>query len=280
MHRISQPDNQVDPRLDLQIELEKLYSKNQTLTRIRTEFIDCPEFDFIGYLNEKNIDPEFGLDLLVQMVLHKRTTLSILTAILRPHFNDSQKTVDEIKRAAEADLVDWHASLGLFIVRFDISADVQAELEQYQYPLPMVVQPRLVRTNRDTGYCETQGSIILKKNHHGDDVCLDHINRMNSIRFAIDIDTVRMIRNRWRNLDHPKTGESDEEFRKRVKAFEKYDRSSRAVISKLLQFGNYFWLTHKYDKRGRTYCQGYHVNYQGAPWNKAVIELADKELVE
>jgi DNA-directed RNA polymerase len=41
--------------------------------------------------------------------------------------------------------------------------------------------------------------------------------------------------------------------------------------------GNRFWLTHKYDKRGRTYCQGYHVSYQGNDYNKACIEFADGE---
>jgi len=39
-------------------------------------------------------------------------------------------------------------------------------------------------------------------------------------------------------------------------------------------------MTHRYDKRGRVYCMGYHVNYQGTPWNKAVIELADKEMIQ
>jgi len=38
-------------------------------------------------------------------------------------------------------------------------------------------------------------------------------------------------------------------------------------------------LTHKYDKRGRCYSQGYHVNPQGNDWNKAVIEFAEKEPV-
>jgi DNA-directed RNA polymerase len=38
-------------------------------------------------------------------------------------------------------------------------------------------------------------------------------------------------------------------------------------------------MTHKYDKRGRTYSQGYHIQPQGSDWNKAVIEFADKEIV-
>jgi DNA-directed RNA polymerase len=52
------------------------------------------------------------------------------------------------------------------------------------------------------------------------------------------------------------------------------------VIGILEGFSNEFYLTHRYDKRGRVYCQGYHVTYQGTPWNKAVLELADKEIIE
>jgi DNA-directed RNA polymerase len=41
-----------------------------------------------------------------------------------------------------------------------------------------------------------------------------------------------------------------------------------------------FHLTHKVDKRGRIYSQGYHVNTQGAAFKKAMIELAKEELIE
>ena len=73
-------------------------------------------------------------------------------------------------------------------------------------------------------------------------------------------------------------GETRADFEKRRRAFEKYDRTAKDVIGLLQQEGSEFYLTHKYDKRGRTYCQGYHVTYQGAPWNKAVIEFADQEV--
>ena len=43
--------------------------------------------------------------------------------------------------------------------------------------------------------------------------------------------------------------------------------------------GKDIYLTHKYDKRGRVYCQGYYISYQGTDWNKAVIELSNKEIV-
>jgi hypothetical protein len=267
-----------------QIELEKLYSKNQTLSRIRREFEHCHQFSFTGYLEHNRIPVDFGLDLLTQMALHKRTTPSTLIGILRRHYeglaNASQITAYMLERCLQARLMLWDEPSSMFVVMFDITDQVQADLDRYQYPLPMVVPPLRVRDNRETGYFTAKDSIILRKNHHDDDVCLDHINRTNRIRFMINFDTAAMIANSWRNLDKPKPGESQRDFDKRVKAFNKYDRSSKEVITKLLAHGNEFYLTHRYDKRGRVYCQGYHVNYQGSPWNKAVVELADREFVD
>lgn len=270
-------------RVELQLELEELYSKNQLIPRIRDEFLHCEDFDFVGFMKEHRVLVDFGIDLLVQMVLHKRTTLPILVGILRRHFeplvNASQLTADLLHKCAELDLVTWDHITEKFIIEYDISADVQEDINRYQYPLPMVIKPEEVTTNHETGYLTCRGSIILRKNHHDNDVCLDHINRLNSIRFSIDDDTANMVANTWRNLDKPKEGESRQEYHRRLKAFEKYDTVSRAVIGEMLSLGNEFYLTHKYDKRGRTYCQGYHISYMGNQWNKSVIRLADMEVV-
>jgi hypothetical protein len=267
-----------------QRELELLYSKNQTLSRIRKEFTDCQQFNFEAYLEHHQIPVDFGLDVMVQMALHKRTTFPTLAGILRRHYdgyaNPSQLTANMLEHCVKARIVIWDPTTEQFIVMFNITDEVQRDLDRYQYPLPMVVPPLRVMDNRDTGYFTHRSSILLRKNHHDDDVCLDHINRVNRIPFVINYDTAHMISGAWRNLDRPKPGETQADYDKRVKAFEKYDASSKDVIAKLLAYGNEFYLTHRYDKRGRVYCQGYHVNYQGAPWNKAVIELANKEFVE
>lgn len=276
--------NQAHPLYEHQLRLEELYDKNQAVRRIHDEFTESKDPNFQAYFLEHGIDVDFGFDLLVQMALHKRTTLPTLVGILRKHFfpapDASQLAADMLHRCAEVDLVDWSPSAEQFIVRINISNDVQDDIDRFQYPLPMVIRPRAIRDNRDTGYLLTRNSVILRKNHHDDDVCLDHLNRVNRIRFVINHDTADMIANRWRNLDKPKEGETKLDFDKRVRAFEKYDRTARDVMAELHRHGNVFYLTHKYDKRGRVYCQGYHVNYQGAAWNKAVIELADKEYVD
>lgn len=271
--------NQEISLLAHQRELEKLYNKNQLVPRIKSEFMNCKDFDFMAYFEAKKIPTAFGLDLLTQMALHKRCSLPTLVGIMDKHFNDVQKTADALYDCAKADLLDWSHGLKLFIVKFTISADVQEELDRYQFPLPMVVPPKHIKHNMETGYYTSGGSIILKKNHHGDDVCLDHLNRCNKMQFKISHRVVDMVQNQWRNLDKPKSGETKDDFLKRKRAFDKYDRTCKEVIAKVTEVSDTFHLTHRPDKRGRTYCQGYHVTYQGAPWNKAAIEFANAEVV-
>jgi hypothetical protein len=269
----------IDAKQQHQEDLERLFSKNQLMQRIRAEFTECKQFDFRAYFVEKAIPEEFGFGVLTQMALHKRADLPTLVGCLRHLMKTSQECADLLLKAAMADLMDWSPALRIFIVKFTISADVQAELDRFQYPLPMVVEPKEVKHNAQSGYLLNNSSIILKNNHHDDDVCLDHINRMNRVKFAINFATATMIKNQWRNLDKPKEGETREDFERRVRAFEKYDKTAKDVIGVLLREGNEFHFTHRYDKRGRTYCQGHHANYQGTPWNKAVIEFAEAEVV-
>jgi hypothetical protein len=264
-----------------QRDLEQTWSDNQIFPRIRRDFRERGITE--AKLAELGIEPRFGMDLLVQMALHKRASLPTLVGLLRRHFtqeqNPSQACADALLEAAKQDLMNWVSSLDLFVVIWDVSAQCAADLERYQYPLPMVIPPRPLKTNTDTGYLTVTESVILKDNHTEDDVCLDHLNRVNQIPLRINADVARMVKNRWKNLDRPKDGEHVQDYQKRKSAFEKYDRNSKEVME-LLDVGNdgVFYMTHKYDKRGRTYAQGYHVNPQGSPWNKACIEFVNQEV--
>lgn len=269
--------------IEFQIEMEKLFHKNQLVPRIKSEF--AQEEGLESFMISKGINPEFGFSLLVQMVLHKRAYLPVLIGLLRRHFdtcdNPSQATADHLLLCAENNLVDWDPVTRQFILQFDITPDVQAEIDRYQYPLPMVVEPCDITKNTDTGYFTGNGSVILRHNHHEEDVCLDHLNRVNRVKFKLDMDTATTIKNKWASLDKPKADEDYAEYQKRVRSFQKYNRTAEDVLLHLgIANGGDFYLTHKYDKRGRTYCQGYHCTYQGPTWNKAVIAFANEEIVE
>lgn len=263
-----------------QIEMEKLFHKNQLHDRIKKEFTDS-DIPFKAAFDEAQLDHKFGFSLLVQMVLHKRVNLPTLVGILRKHYKgDLQATTEALLRSCENDLIDWHSSLEVFIVKYDISDDVQEEINLYQYPLPMIVEPRELKTNIDTGYYTSKNSVILRNNHHDDDVCLDYLNKINQVKLRVNSDTVAFLHNEWANLDKPKVGEERSEWQKRVRAFKKYDANAKDVLAHLEVAGGEFYLTHKYDKRGRVYCQGYHITYQGNCWNKACVEFANGELLD
>lgn len=263
-----------------QIEMEALFHKNQLHDRIKKEFTDAP-INFRSIFNEIGIDQKFGFDLLVQMVLHKRVQLPILVGILRKHYNGNvQQTADACLAAAMADLVDWSTQLEVFIVKYDVSDDVRLDIDKYMYPMPMLVEPRKLKQNSDTGYFTSRNSVILRNNHHEEDVCLDFLNKINKTKFKINSDNVAFMQNEWSNLEKPKDGETREDYQKRLRAFEKYDRTSRDVLAHLEMMGGEVYLTHKYDKRGRVYCQGYHFSYQGNDWNKACVDLANGEFLD
>ena len=258
------------------MQLEILFNKNQLIPRIKKEFIES-DIPFVRVMEEAGIPVTFGFDAMVQIALHKRADVKTMVGVMYRHLNDAQATADMLMLCVAVDLFDYNPNLGQFIVIFEVSDDVQEELNRYQFPLPMVVPPRPVLRNNETGYFMSSGSVMLNQNPGEDDLCLDHINRMNAIRFAIKMETAEMVQNSWSDLDRQKEGETKKDFEKRQRAFQKYDQAARDVMAQLTSIANVHHVTHRYDKRGRTYCMGYHVNYQGTEWNKAVVQLADKE---
>lgn len=260
--------------------LEELYNKNQCVKRIKEEIYNFQDGYILTLIKEAGLTEKFGVDLLVQMIIHKRANIETLVGTLQHHAQDSlQEVVDNIELAVSYGLVEYSDTTQQFIVAVELPDEVQQEINEYQYPLPMVVPPNKVRHNRESGYLTVPTSILLKKAHHDDDVVLDHINRANSIPFVINEDVVNFLQNKWKGIDKKKDGESVREFQKRKKAFVKYDRDSRAVIQLLVENSEVIYFTHRYDFRGRIYCQGYHVNYAGNDWNKACLELANAEVV-
>ena len=262
--------------------LETMFNQRQTMALLRRELTSDVTVGEVILSSE--LDPEFALDLLSQMILHKRATVATLVGLLKGHFiagNPLQRCADALEQAAHADLVDFDPVDERFILKFDVDENTHTILRQYQYLPPMIVPPLEVTSNRGSGYITvTNDSLILKDNHHDGDLCLDSINRFNQIPLTANINVVNKIRNSWKGIDKPKDGETFEEFQKRVKAFEKYEKDSFFTIALMAEMGNRFHLTHKVDKRGRTYCQGYHLSTQGTCWNKAVLELAEPEYVQ
>lgn len=265
-----------DPMGPTQELMEQAYAKFQAIPQIKEYMLSLGVEE---KFKVRGIDPDFGVGFLVQMALQKKAVPSAIIGALKHHFKDwanpAQATAEGVEQLVNQGLATWDGQM--LTVAVPIPGALQDKIDTYQYPLPMVHEPREIHHNRQTGYRSIPGSMILKDNHHDEDINLEHINRINKIPLKINANVLAFVKNRWRGLDKRKPDETPADFRKRQQAFEKFDLVARGSLKELMVATDRMFMTNRYDKRGRTYAQGYHINPQGNDWNKACIEFADKE---
>lgn len=190
---------------------------------------------------------------------------------------------------------DKKASL-MIVNRMHIPDETKVFISNCEYLPPMVCEPLELESNYDSGYLTHKDSLILGTgNHHNGNICLDVLNKMNRVRLKLDVDFLLA-------LEEDKSFElkSEDEFnawvvlKKKHKQFpsyahyvayvegmwEMFKSTSAKMYMKMVDAGNEFHLTHKVDKRGRIYACGYHISTMGNAYKKAMIELANEEVVE
>ena len=170
--------------------------------------------------------------------------------------------------------------------------ECKAELANVMYALPMVVEPVKVRNhvnNRGSGYLLTKhDSLILNGKWYEGSICREYLDTVNSVQLCLNHDVIELFEHK---LDKQSiidkvilnnaingTNTNPETAAKQAEDNWHLMLKQTTVGTKLLE-GRVFYLTHKYDTRGRCYAQGYHFNYQGDSYCKAMIELANTELI-
>ena len=156
--------------------------------------------------------------------------------------------------------------------RIPLSQELLKFIDNTTFQLPMVCPPEYVDHNRKSGYLSYNDSLILGNgNHHEGDLCLDVINLQNNIPLKLNIEFLK----EQEMLPNFKivTPEQREQW-------EAFKHASHRIWLLIYNQGNKFYLTNKVDKRGRLYSVGYHINTQGNQFQKAMVELADEEVVE
>ncbi len=249
--------------IEEQKKLEELYAKNLESSRIIEEFKEITE------------DP-FELQVLKIAYLHKRIPVGVMVGSLCARY-ELEEIQEKLTDCVEKDLIDFDPALGIFIMHWDLSQDVKDSMALFQYPLPMVCPPKKVKDNKHCGYYTFAKSAMLHGFEEEKDICLDHLNRVNSIPLKINFEVVSQIKCQWHNLDAPKIGESYQEYLKRIKNYKKFCKDSMQVLEMLKDKTVY--VTHNYDTRGRIYAGGYHFNPQGTDWCKASVLFAEGETV-
>ena len=139
------------------------------------------------------------------------------------------------------------------------------------YLPPMVCPPRKLVNNYSSGYLTHEDSLILGGyNHHDGDICLDALNIANSVPLKLSTDFLS-------TFNEEPTYELDTPTKEVL--WNQYVKQCYKYYMMIAKQGNRFYLTHKPDKRGRIYAQGFHITSQGTSFKKASIELADEEVV-
>lgn len=173
-----------------------------------------------------------------------------------------------------------HDTVSKFVSNpWEINNATKEHIQRAMYLPPLIVQPRKVKENNHSVYLNTsKDSLILGKgNYHDKRISLDVINSLNSTKLSINIDMLEYLKNDI-VLDEDEVNAMKADP-KRKEQYNKLMKDSAYVYAYLVANGNEFYLSHKFDKRGRTYCQGYHCSYQGNSFRKSVIDLANKEKV-
>ncbi len=160
----------------------------------------------------------------------------------------------------------------MIISTVPLSKELLGRMAMVNYLPPMVCKPATLKDNRDTGYLSIKNSVILGSgNHHGGELCLDVLNIMNGVALKLNEDLMNEL---------PELPKNPFESIEQERDWSRFMKSSRRAYKEMLNAGNEFYLTHRVDKRGRIYSQGYEINTQGAAYKKAMLELSNEQLVE
>jgi hypothetical protein len=185
---------------------------------------------------------------------------------------DAIKTVSDIMGLmCHADLFDVIqpalADEGVLTIQSKLSLD-EAMLQRIantKYLPPMLVPPSDVSSNKGNQYLTFKTSLVKKSyNFHNEYLAYDVINILQSYELSLDEFVVHQeIESSKTELD---TQEKKDNFNRMVLA-------SKATYLEILDAGNKFYEPWSYDKRGRSYMDGYHINYQSSQYKKALINI-------
>jgi hypothetical protein len=103
---------------------------------------------------------------------------------------------------------------------------------------------------------------------HDHDVCTAHIDKMNAIPLVLEHRVIG-------NLSELSTVEDETD--EQLIAWNDFQR--RSMETYIAVGFKEFYMNHAYDTRGRIYSQGYYINPQGSSYKKAIVQLADKEII-
>lgn len=250
--------------------MESLYNKFQQIPLLTKLFQDS------DIAPEDDPATPHVIKLLVHLAIQKRMKVRAALGILAVKLSyEDAATV--IEACVEAGLAIHDPDRDELIVVLEPDDATEEKMRHYMFPPPMFCKPKKVRRNSESGYLTIDTSVMTRGSHTNEDVCLDVINILNSFEYKLNLDTLNYS-SMYKSLNQKKKGETQLEYLKRLKQWQRFDKETRALIENHYSEDDTIWFTHGYDKRGRIYCRGYHFNYQGCEWRKALIKFKPEHI--
>lgn len=161
--------------------------------------------------------------------------------------------------------------------------DLTTKTDNYAHVLPSL-EYEPVKSNRGAGYQTVPFHIITggRLKQHDEEVCLDHINRLNATSYSIDRRVWWYIRPKFDKARKKVKGtnrkENNAELSRRKDQFELRVAQTPDRLDLLMDAGNKFHYKNYYCTRGRTYIKAYHFDFVGDKYMRALISTSTREL--
>lgn len=226
------------------------------------------------------------LDVLTQLVLIANDYIPLISACTVKQIKglnkiQSVQTIGEILHCIDStDLILWDITKDnkrIIKSNMALSDELVNRLKLLCVLPPMVVKPKRLTHNKSSGFLTIKkDSLILgdKENHHDKCISLDVLNTLNSQALQLDLDICYKFEKEF-------TSEFDKDtdkYRNQKKTYDKAKEQFEFFRDKIQDHTIHF--THKVDKRGRVYSQGYQMSYQSGSYEKACTNLKTKEFVK
>ena len=118
---------------------------------------------------------------------------------------------------------------------------------------------------------DKQTTILGDGNDIGQCLNISVLNKFRQVPWSINEELLPFLHDTLKPSEKELTAT---ENKLRINAYKIRNQETDEVIDYLLENGNKFWFDWKYDSRGRSYSQGYHINIQANEYRKAMLEFA------
>lgn len=253
---------------ELQLNQEAKYNAQQTWDMF--EAAATPE-----YIEAFGGDSQFAISLAITLLESGKEDILLQNYLsrmlgllnLKPTTENFALVFNKTEQYAENGYYDVHLKghYGFLVPRFRVSADMRKKLNSHMYMPPMLVTPiKWSASPTESGNLRYKGGyfthklppVLGWKNNHNNKVAVDALNILQGIPFTMD----NFILFNCRDT---------------VASYNLNMEQETEVAATLMDKEFYFvW---QFDKRGRMYSHGYHMDVQSREYKKALLNFANKE---